>query len=63
MKKIVFFNTSTGEEPSKDRDLFLLDGVVYENNYRICESQAAAVGFDDFIQERKELDWKVVYMT
>ena len=62
--KIIFFNKDTKEPVSQERDIFLSEGgTVYENTYHGTESQSAYVSLHDFLVERPELGWKVVYMS
>lgn len=60
-KHIEFFNKESGrvvENPYLNLFIFG-DGSVWQDNLRTCESQDSVVGFDDFIEARPTLDWRI----
>ena len=58
--EIEIYNTVTGEIKTEGGTYFIIDGSVYRDNGRGCESQEAYVTFDDFIVECPHLDWRIV---
>lgn len=60
-KKLRFFWKTSGDDAPAGFDCFVRDDcTVWRDNYRTCESQCAAVGFDDFAMPCPELDWEVI---
>jgi hypothetical protein len=56
-----FFYKSSGEDAPRGIDFFIRDdGTVWRDNYQSCESQAASVGFEDFIMPCPEIGWMPV---
>ena len=56
---IEFFNRITGAS-IKPAGHFVMDNVVWRDNFESYESQSAAVGFDDFVVECPDIGWRVV---
>ncbi len=60
-RKIEFFNKDSGVVvEDKYLSLFVFgDGLVYQDNGETYQSHASTVCFDDFIEARPTLDWRV----
>ena len=59
-KEIEFFDNKSGviaEDPYLS--LFVYGNSVYQRSWNTFESQCSVIGFDDFIEERLDLDWRV----
>jgi len=61
--RIEFFykkiNVNIPKEKS-DGWLFVSCDKVYADNFRSCESQSSVVAFDDFCEERDDIDWVAI---
>lgn len=55
---IVFYETLTGKVVRDDL-LFVMNGDVYQNNGKCYESHHSVVDFDNFINARIDLNWKI----
>lgn len=59
--KIEFFFKDSGEVIEQpDGWLFLMENEVWCDTFETCESQAAVVGFDDFVKQRPDIGWRAV---
>lgn len=58
--RIEFYKLDTGEIVNGVHWLFVMDNFVFQDNFRTCESQCPCVGFEDFIEGRPDLGWRVV---
>ena len=59
--EIEFYKEITGEILEGTNDwFFVMNDEVYRNNGETCESQAAVVGFDDFIIKCPDIGWRVI---
>ena len=59
---IEYFLLSTGEALSAydARDFFLMNDEVFQDNQYYCESQEATVSFEDFIERRADVGWRIL---
>ena len=58
--EIIFYKKDTGEEITDTDDyFFIMNNEVYSDNGSIYESQAEAIGFEDCIESRTDLGWRV----
>lgn len=58
--EIEFYKKKTGNAVDAN-DYFVLDGSeVWADNYKVMESQSAAVTFDDFIIRCEDIGWRVI---
>jgi len=59
--KIEFYFIESGDVLAAPNDtFFVMNNCVYSDNFKTTESQEVTVGFEDFIKERPDLDWRCV---
>lgn len=59
---IEFYNKDTLEVADNSLDMYFVrgDGSVWRDNSETCESQAQAVGFEDFCEPCPHIGWRLV---